>query len=85
MTAVRMNHYYSDEWCRDNHARTQEELQSIAGQIRKHCKVQSISMVAGQHNDANICTIYVNENLGLRYWVKDEFGHISEIDEERSY
>ena len=77
---TKMNNYYSDEWCRDNHARSQAELQEIARQIRLGCDVKEISEM-----DGYVCTIYTNENLGLRYWVKDTFGHISEINEAREY
>lgn len=77
---TRMNHYYSNEWCHDEHARTQEQLQEIAGKIRKSCKVTEIV-----DNGFDICTIYENENLGLKFWVKDNFGWISEIDEGREY
>ena len=80
---TRMNHYYSNEWCMDNRARTQEELQAIAREIRENCKVQNVSPVLGQDDESYICTIYANENLGIRFWVKDRFGHISEIDEAR--
>lgn len=79
MTA-RMNHYYSNEWCNDSRARSQEELQNIAKQIRQNCKVEEI-----EDNTWGVCTIYTNEALGLKYWVKDQFGHISEIDEARYY
>lgn len=77
---MKMNHWYSNEFCHDSHGRTQEELQNIAGMIRKGCKVSEITDFGDY-----VCTIYVNENLGLRYWVKDSFGTISEIDEARSY
>lgn len=73
-----MNHWYSDEWCKDNHARNQEQLQEIASKIRIGCKVNEIKD-CGYY----VCTIYKNESLGLKYWVKDTFGHISEIDEAR--
>jgi aromatic ring-opening dioxygenase LigB subunit len=78
---IKMNHFYSDEWYTDERKRTQEELQNIAKQIRSNCKVTSISPVVS-FNDY-ICTIYENENLGLKYWIKDTFGNISEIDEAR--
>lgn len=78
--SYRMDHWYSDEWCRDHHARTQEQLQEIAGKIRKSCKVTEIV-----DNGFNICTVYENKNLGVKYWIKDSFGHISEIDEARAY
>lgn len=80
MKAVKMNHYYSNEWCRDQHARTQEELQKIAKQIRENCECSEIKDM-GDYT----CTIYVNENLGLKYWIHDDFGHISTIDEAREY
>ena len=80
MAAMRLNHYYSDEWCKNDHARNQEQLQEIAGKIRINCKVINIV-----DNGNSICTIYENANLGLKFWVKDEFGHISEIDEGRYY
>ena len=78
--AIRVNHYYSNEWCNDNHSRTQDELQEIAKQIRENCKVAEI----GENGFSNY-TIYTNENLGLKYWIKDRFGHIDEIDEARYY
>ena len=77
--SYKMKNYYSDEWCRDKQATSQEDLQKIAKMIRSNCKCKEISDM-GDYT----CTIYVNENLGLRYWVKDEFGHITEINEERA-
>lgn len=77
---MKVRHFYSDEFCRDENARTQEELQEIAKRIRNGCKVKEIC-----EYERYCCTKYENENLGLRYWVKDEFGHITEIDEARSY
>lgn len=79
-TSSHMRHFYSDEWCRDEKARTQEQLQEIVRKIRESCDVYTID-----YFEDYTCTIYRNENLGLRYWVKDEFGHISEIDEERKH
>ncbi len=79
-TSARMEHFYSDEWCRDERARTQDELQSIAKQIREHCETKEIKVM-----ETYTCTIYTNEALGLKYWIKDKFGHISEIDEARYY
>ncbi len=81
--AIKMNHYYSNEWCTNQYARSQEELQSIASMIRQNCKVQSIDDVITSED--YICTVYTNDALGIRYWIKDKFGHISEIDEARSY
>lgn len=78
--SVTMRHFYSDEWCRDDNARSQEALQEIARKIRQSCKVEKVI----KSNDG-ACTIYRNENLGLKYWIKDEFGHISEIDEAREH
>ena len=77
---MRMDTFYSDEWCKDEHARTQEQLQEIAGKIRKNCKVKKII-----DNGHSIVTEYINENLGIEYWVHDSFGHISEIIEGRRY
>lgn len=77
---MKINHYYSNEWCKDEHARTQEELQEIAKQIRSNCKCESI-----ENMDGYVCTIYKNDNLGLKFWIKDTFGKISEIDEGRAY
>jgi len=82
-TSATMNHWYSDEWCTDKHARTQEQLQEIAGKIRANCKIEERDGHEGDVFGTYVCTIYINENLGLRYWVKDEFGHITEIDEAR--
>ena len=77
---MRMKHYYSDEWCRDEKATSQYKLQEIASKIRANCKVDKISDMGDY-----FCTEYVNDALGLRYWVHDSFGHISEITEGRSY
>lgn len=77
---AKMQNYYSDEWCNDEKARTQDELQEIAGKIRHNCDVSEIHTM-----DGYTCTIYINKNLGLRFWIKDTFGHISEINEERRY
>lgn len=77
---MKVKHYYSDEWCTNDSARTQEELQNIAKQIRANCTVKEISDMGDY-----FCTIYENENLGLKYWIHDSFGHISEITEGRLY
>ena len=61
-------------------ARSQEELQAIAGKIRKGCRVAEIDM-----SDDHGCIIYKNENLGLTYWVHDECGTITSIRERREY
>lgn len=76
--AAKLNHFYSNEFCKDEHARTQEELQAIAKAIRENCKCSECN----DYGDY-VCTIYFNENLGIKYWIKDTFGHISEIDEAR--
>ncbi len=74
----KLRHWYSDEWCKDGNATTQEQLQNIAAKIKKGCKITEV------HTEGfNACTIYENEALGLKYWVKDDFGHIEEIDEAR--
>lgn len=79
--AVQLNQYYSNEWCNDEKkARSQEELQRIAKSIRDNCEVVEI-IDMGDY----FCTVFRNNNLGLRYWIHDSFGHISTIDEERSY
>lgn len=80
-----MNHWYSDEWCKDNHARTQEQLQNIAKQIRSNCQMYECKPVSSSNDDIIVCTIYYNENLGLKYWVKDRLGRITEIDEARYF
>lgn len=82
-SSATIRHFYSDEWCRDEKARTQEQLQKIAAQIRRGCKVEERDSHDGDMFGTYTCTIYINENLGLRYWVKDEFGWITEIDEAR--
>lgn len=78
LTCCRITEWQSDEWCKTNHAATQEKLQEIAGMISKNCKVKEIV-----DNGYGICTIYENDALNIRYWVKDRFGHISEIIEGR--
>ena len=78
--AVKMDHFYSNEWCKDQYARSQEELQEIAKKIRENCEVETI-----EKTSYGCCTVYRNRNLGLKYWIKDDFGHISEIDEAREY
>ena len=82
-SCVKARHYYSDEWCKDSNARTQEQLQKIAKRISDNCTLAKIITNAGDNYDA--CTEYVNEALGLRYWIHDTFGHITAIDETRSY
>lgn len=77
-TCCRITHWYSDEWCTDHQATTQEKLQDIAAQISKNCKAKNIV-----DNGFGICTTYENEALSIRYWVHDRFGHISEITEGR--
>ena len=79
--SVKVQHYNSDDWCKDKHARTQEQLVEIAGKIRKTCRVEDIC----DPGDYGTCTVYVNEALGIRYWVRDDFGHIEEIVEGRYY
>ena len=39
------NHWYNEEWCKDNHGTSQEEMQKIVGFIRKTCKVTEMSSV----------------------------------------
>lgn len=80
--SARMNHWYSDEWCRDEKATTQDKLQNIAKAIRANSKVAEI---ANAGENGRTCTIYENEALGLKYWVHDTFGHISTIDEARTF
>lgn len=78
---LRMKHYESDEWSRNEEkATTQERLQEIAAQIRKGCKVTKINDMGNYY-----CTEFENENLGIRYWIHDSFGTISEIIEGRYY
>ena len=77
---MKLSHWYSDEFCHDDNATSQEQLQEIARLIREGCKCVEIKGKGG-----NVVTIYENENLGLKYWVKDTFGHITEIDEARKY
>ena len=38
----KMKNYYSDEWCRDKQATSQEELQKIAKMIRENCKCTEV-------------------------------------------
>lgn len=83
--AVVMKHYYSDKWCNTSEARTQEQLQQIAKQIRENCTVVAIHDQSKMYGDGKACTEYQNESLGIRYWIHDNFGHISEITEARSY
>lgn len=83
--AVVMKHYYSDKWCNTSEARTQEQLQQIAKQIRENCTVVQIHDQSKMYGDGKACTEYQNENLGIRYWIHDNFGHISDITEARSY
>ena len=83
--AVVMKHYYSDKWCNTSEARTQEQLQQIAKQIREVCTVVQIHDQPKMYGDGKACTEYQNENLGIRYWIHDNFGHISDITEARSY
>lgn len=80
LTCCRINHWYSDEWCKDKHAATQEKLQEIAGKISRNCKAKEIV-----DNGNNIVTIYENDALSIRYWIHDSFGHISEITEARFF
>ena len=79
---MKLTHYEWDRWSTNSErATTQERLQEIAGLIRESCKVERID----RNNDEHTCTIYRNDNLGLRYWVHDTFGKISEIIEGREY
>lgn len=83
--AVVMKHYYSDKWCNTSEARTQEQLQQIAKQIREVCAVVQIHDQSKMYGDGKACTEYQNEILGIRYWIHDTFGYISDITEARSY
>lgn len=84
--SAKMRHWYSNEWYSEERnnistkSATQEELQKIAEKIRKGCKVEEIT-----DNGFEICTIYTNEAVGVKYWVHDSFGWISTIDEARFY
>ena len=84
--SITMQHFNSNEWFKNqpeltsHHAMNQEDLQTIAKKIRENCKVQEIL-----NNGSSVCTIYANENLGIRYWIHDYFGHISEIIEGREF
>ena len=80
---AKITNWYSNEWCKDNHARSQEELQKMAKAIRTSCKCMKI--VNHNNDDGHACTVYVNENLGIRYWIHDDFGKIETITEERNY
>lgn len=75
---LKVKHYQSNEWCKNENARNQEELQKMAKMIRENCKVEGIDDMGSY-----FCSRYKNENLGIRYWILDEFGHISEITEGR--
>lgn len=83
--AVVVKHYYSDKWCNTSEARTQEQLQQIAKQIREVCTVVQIHDQSKMYGDGKACTEYQNESLGIRYWIHDTFGCISDITEARSY
>ena len=80
-------HYYNSEWWTDDelhtstHGKTTAELFLIAEQIRKNCEVVECQTSASGFT----CTKYENKALGVRYWVKDTFCHISEIDEARTF
>lgn len=78
--SAKMTHYYSNEFCSDKRARTQEQLLDIVAKIRKGCKIEQIC-----EGSDYVCTIYTNKAIGLRYWVQDTFGHINSIDEAREY
>lgn len=84
VTIAVMQHYYSDEWWKDSelhssiHAKSQRELREIVKQIKENCKIKEVSVT-----DGYTCTIYVNDVVGAKFWVKDRFGHIEEIDEAR--
>lgn len=78
LTCCRIREWQSDEWCTNKNATTQEKLQEITGKISKNCKATEIV-----DNGDEICTIYENDALNIRYYVKDSFGHISEIIESR--
>lgn len=79
-----MQHFYSSEFWKDSelhssiHAKNQNELLMIAKQIRDNCEIKEVSF-----GDGYTCTIYVNAVVGVTFWVKDRFGHITEIDEAR--
>ena len=85
-TSCQITEWRSDEWCvvdpcrKNIKATSQEKLQEIASKISRNCKVADI-----KDNGHNICTIYENNSLNIRYWVKDSFGHISEIIEARYF
>ena len=88
-TMTTMKHYYSNEFFKNDELHTgtiemtQEQLQAAAKAIRENCKVKE--MQSRPATDGFACTVYENENLGVTYWIKDSFGHISEIDEARKW
>ena len=81
MAAIKLRHYYNNDWSKDANACSQEELQEMAAEIRKHCEVKEIN----NESYINCCTIYENKNLGVKYFIHDKLGNISEITEARSY
>lgn len=81
MASVKMRSYRNNSWCSDHRACSEEELQEMAGKIRENCTVKEIDNESYLH----CCTILENKNLGLKYWIHDDLGHISEIIEARSY
>lgn len=80
---TRANHWYNEEWCKDSHGVSQEELQKIVSLIRKTCKVVERCEV-NSFKTGMICTIYENKNVGVKYWVHDIFGFIESIEELRN-
>lgn len=83
--ALRMRHWYSEEWYTPNNEQTstksatQEELRRIAEMIKEGCDLEEVC----ENGDFMVCTIYSNKYIGVRYWVHDTCGWISTIDEAR--
>lgn len=74
-----VTHWNSDDWCHDDRATTQEVLQEMAKSIRENCKATGVH----RNGSTSVCTTYENANLGLKYWIHDDLGRVSEIIEGR--
>ena len=59
----------------------QHVLQMMAAKIRENCECEDI--FDGQ-KDGTTSHTYINHNLGIEYFIKDQFGEIQIIIEERS-
>lgn len=84
-SCARIENYYDEKWCHDNHARSEQELKEIAKQIADNCKCVSIEPECGHEFDGTMVLIYESEYIPVKYVIGEKFGYINRITEIRAY